>query len=120
MEKSKTFTNCFVKSAIFTIEQIKFKYNHKIERDWELEEQRERKKERGTGCSGRPRLWTGYQKQQQLELELSLKLGVKLVELFKGANDSINGNVCCCEKISAQAYLSVCMCVSVRVSACVL
>lgn len=118
MEKSKTFTNCFVKSAIFTIEQIKFKYNHKIERDWELEEQRERKKERGTGCSGRPRLWTGYQKQQQLEL--SLKLGVKLVELLKGANDSINGNVCCCEKISAQAYLSVCMCVSVRVSACVL
>lgn len=38
VEKSKTFTNCFVKSAIFTIEQIKFKYNNKIERDWELEE----------------------------------------------------------------------------------
>lgn len=47
MEKSKTFTNCLVKSAIFTIEQIKFKYNHKTERDWELEEQREREEKRG-------------------------------------------------------------------------
>lgn len=50
----------------------------------------------------------------QEELEPSLKLAMKLVELFcKGANDSINGNVCCCAKflhklVSVSVYVCVC------------